>query len=150
MFKYNPVLTGLLNSRISASIKSICQSKHIANRKSYIKQCCSIFLSADRVINTMSLTVSLNDIYKIRHIFKLETLRAFNEALQVYLHRLWGPIVILKHIEIGGITEQRLFCVDKSESVYIDVVKFLKTFDQGHFEESSTKELLNFMKAELV
>ena len=83
----------------------------------------------------MSLTVSLNDIYKIRHIFKLETLQAFNEALQVYLQRLWGPIVILKDIEIGGITEQRLFCVDKSESVYIEVNiqprSFRRIFNRG-------------------
>ena len=86
--------------------------------------------------------VRLNDMHKIAHLFKLETMKAFNEALQTHLCSIWGRVVVLKEFSKGGIIEQRLCCVDEAESIFVDLIAFMKTFDEGHFDECSTEQML--------
>ena len=67
----------------------------------------------------------------------------------MYLRRLWGPIVALNIFSINGVNKQRLCCVCETETVFVDVIRFMKTFDQEHFDGCSKDQILVSMRAEL-
>ena len=85
--------------------------------------------------------------YRIRHFFNLSD-NAFNEALFLYVRRLWGPVVEIKlHPYINEI---RVSMKSANDSIFVDVNSFSLSLDGGHFHPYDRNNLFEGIRQCLV